>query len=275
MRAPASVVAIATLAACLVAAPDVASAKTYAHGKTAWFRSVTIGDGDVVRGNLDVVFGDARCENGAVIEGDVRTYFGSFDQEDGCTVDGHVVSAFDGNAFPIAPPDATDNAFARDRGFLKKLAWDVVAVFAFLLFPLRVRIALDRVEKHPGLSAAGGTVLLVAALPIAILLIVTVIGIPLVPLEAAALLAGLWIGNAAVALLIGRRLHELIRPHATPTPLAALVLGLVAITAAETLPVVGWAVTALVALVGLGATALGFVRETAFAPFAHGRPTAP
>jgi peptidoglycan/LPS O-acetylase OafA/YrhL len=133
-----------------------------------------------------------------------------------------------------------------------------------LLFPLRVRVALERVEKHPGLSALTGTVAMVAILPIAIMLLLSIIGIPLIVIEFAALLAGIWIGHAAVALLVGRRLYELVKPHATPSPLGALILGLLVVSAAQTLPVVGWAVTALVWIVGLGATVLAFMRESAF-----------
>jgi hypothetical protein len=71
-------------------------------------------------------------------------------------------------------------------------------------------------------------------------------------------------------LLIGRRLYELIRPHTTPSPLGALIVGLVLLTAAETLPIVGWAATSLVCLVGLGSAVLAFVRETAFRAFVPG-----
>ena len=48
-------------------------------------------------------------------------------------------------------------------------------------------------------------------------------------------------------------------PHTTPSPLFALILGLVIVSAAETVPYIGWAVTALVWLVGLGASILAFV----------------
>jgi Na+/H+ antiporter NhaC len=150
---------------------------------------------------------------------------------------------------------------------MRKLGWDLVVVIAFLLFPFRMRVALDRVEKHPGSSTAVGAIALVAMIPIAVLLLVSIIGIPLIPIEIAAVFAGLWIGQGAVALLLGRRLFELMRPTTTPAPLGALVIGLVLITAAETLPVVGWAVTAIVALTGLGAAILAFVRETAFHHF--------
>ena len=265
---------VAALCALLVVTLGLASAKTYDGGKTVWFSDVTIGSGDVVRGNLDVVFGNVTCENGAAIDGSVRTFFGSFDQRDGCAVGGRVSDAFGSGTIDTFVPwlaHPNDDFVAQNRSFLKKLGWDVVVVFAFLLFPLRVRIALERVERHPGSCAAAGAVALVAAIPVAILLVLSIVGIPLVPLEIAALFAALWIGHAAVALLIGRRFYELLWPRATPSPLGALLFGLIVVTAAQTLPVVGWAVTALVVLVGLGAALLAFVRETAFRSF----PTAP
>lgn len=273
----ATLLAIA-FAAIFAATLSFASARTYHHGKTVWFSDATIAAGDEVRGNLDIVFGDVTCEDGATIDGNVRTFFGQFDQRDGCTVGGTVSEAFSGGALDTAAPwfsKTSDDYAAQNRGFFKKIAWDVVVVFAFLLFPVRVRVALERVEKHPGTSAAAGAIALVAALPIAILLLLSILGIPLVPLEIAALFAALWIGHAAVALLIGRRFYELLRPHTTPSPLGALIVGLVVVTAAQTLPVVGWAVTALVVLVGLGAAILAFVREGAFRSFgtSPGMPT--
>ena len=148
-------------------------------------------------------------------------------------------------------------------------------IFAFLLFPVRVRIGLDRVERHPGLSAAAGVLAVIATLPLAVMLLITVIGIPLIVLEFAALCACLWIGWAAVALVLGRRLLELARPHTTPSPLAALVAGLVLVTAAQTLPLVGWAVTALMVFVALGAALLAFVRESSLLAFTGKTGSAP
>lgn len=266
---------VAAFIATFAASASFASARTYDHGKTVWFSDLAIGDGDEVRGNLNVVFGNVTCSDGAEIAGDVRTFFGSFSQLDGCQVDGRVVDA-NGDAFvPWLGPLGNEDLFAQNRSFLKKLAWDVLVLFAFLLFPMRVRVALDRVEKQPGLSGVVGALAAIAILPVAVFLAVSILGIPLIPLEVALVFAGVCIGNAAVALLIGRRLYELLRPHTTPTPLAALGLGLVIVTAAETLPTVGWAVIALVFLVGLGSAILAFIRETPFGPFGgpRGAPT--
>ena len=106
----------------------------------------------------------------------------------------------------------------------------------FLLFPLRVRVALDRVERQPGFSAVIGVIAAIAVVPLAILLALSVIGIPLIVLEAAALFVGIWIGKGAVAILIGRRIFELARPQTTPAPLVALLIGLVALSLAEIIP---------------------------------------
>ena len=264
-------VAVVATFSMFAASDSFAVAGTHAGTTTIWFKDTTIDH--EVRGNLDIVFSNVTCTDDGVIDGDVRNYGGSFDT-DSCRVGGSVIDAFGSNGIEaFAPPFVTmtrDDFIEQNKHVLERLAWDVVVLFAFLLFPLRVRVALDRVELHPGLSFATGTAAFVAAIPIAILLLISVIGIPLIPLEAAALFAGLWIGNAAVALLIGRRLYELLRPHATPSPLGALVLGLIVTTAAETVPFVGWAVSALVFLVGLGAALLAFVRETSFRSFISG-----
>ncbi len=259
-------------------AASAVSAKTYSHGRTVWFHDTEIA-GDDVEGDLNVLFAKASCSD-ATISGNVNVYFGSFDQLDNCQIDGTVNYLFDSSSLgmiaPWAVPGGTSSEFVGENHRLyRQFAWDVVVVFAFLLFPVRVRVALDRVERYPIISAGAGTLALVAVMPVAILLLLSIVGIPLIVLEIAALFAGVWIGQAAVALLVGRRLYELARPHSTPAPLAALVLGLALITAAEILPVVGWAVTALVCLVGLGATVLACWRDVPFAVPASAPPGGP
>jgi membrane-bound ClpP family serine protease len=95
-------------------------------------------------------------------------------------------------------------------------------LLVFLLFPLRMRLALDRVERHPGLAAFVGIAAAIAVLPVAILLAISIVGIPLIVLEFAAVFVGIWLGTGAIALLVGRRLTEQMLPSTTPSPLYAL-----------------------------------------------------
>jgi hypothetical protein len=244
-----------------------AFAQSHDHDVTVWFGSHVVGPGDVVDGDLNIVFGDVTCEPGGWVRGDVHNFGGSFEALDGCRFDGEETSLSPGAMVPLFPWVANDSMsplIEQTRQLMTHLCFGIVVLLTFLLFPVRVRIALERVDRHPGLSAAAGTLAAIAIIPIFLLLVLSIIGIPLVVVEIAALLAGLCIGQAAVAILIGRRLFELLRPHVTPSPLGALVLGLLVVGSAQILPVVGWAVTVLVGLVGLGATILAFVRESAF-----------
>jgi hypothetical protein len=123
-------------------------------------------------------------------------------------------------------------------------------------------MVLDRLERHPGLSVAAGVIGSVAVIPLAVLLFITILLIPLILIEFVFVLAGVFLGTAALALLIGRRLCELISPSTTPSPLVALLVGLALITAAELVPVVGTLVLIFVGLIGLGATILSFAGDT-------------
>src|SRR6202041_3126965 len=147
----------------------------------------------------------------------------------------------------------------QDKSLLVRFGASVIVLLVFLLFPVRMRLALDQVERHPGLSAFVGVAAVIAFFPLAIMLAITIVGIPLIILEFAAVFVGIWLGTGAIALLVGRRLTELIMPSTTPSPLWALILGLVIVSAAETVPYIGLGANPLVWLVGLGASILAFL----------------
>jgi hypothetical protein len=234
-------------------------------GETKIFADVYVPPGETIDGDVNVVFGDAKIAG--VVTGDCNAVFGQCAVIDGGVVRGQINGVTNDGVRAFVPW-----AVNRDRGFgaiaeqdhrmFGKLLASGIVILIFLLFPLRMRVALDRVEKHPALSAATGAVAAVAIIPIGLLLLVSVIGIPLIPLEIAAVIAGVWIGTGAIALVVGRRLCELVMPASTPSPLVALIIGLVVVSAAQIVPFVGWAVTALVWLIGLGAAILSFIRST-------------
>jgi hypothetical protein len=241
-----------------------ASATTIDHSITSVGASITVPADEEVRGDVTVVGGNADIAGR--VDGDVTVIGGTLTKEPGAEITGDTNSVGQ-NLAAYVPfmPSATASMVARENHKLMMwLAYSVIVLLAFLLFPVRVRAALDRVEHHPGLSAAVGVLGLVAILPIMILLAISVIGLPLIPVEILAVFAAILIGHAALSMLIGRRLYELILPRTTPTPIAALILGLIVVSAAGIVPVLGPLVMALVWLVGLGAAILAFVRETAF-----------
>lgn len=244
----------------------------FSHGRTVFFHDVYVAPGEVVNGDLNVLFGNATIAG--TVRGDLNVVGGTYTTLDGAEIDGEIHSATTSSLNAVAPWLVSSSgvgafgAFGNHVPFMHarshlwwSIASSVIVLMVFLIFPFRVRLALERVELHPGLSAVVGAIAFVALVPIAILLVLSIIGIPVVILEFAAVFVGVWIGTGAISLLVGRRLYELISPNRTPSPLMALILGLVVVGAAETVPVFGWAVMALVWLVGLGATILAFARE--------------
>jgi hypothetical protein len=254
-------VALAAIAA-FALAPKAAFADTKSvyRGGSYW-GSVVVEPGQVVEGDINVFMGDATIEG--TVDGDVNVVGGNIIMRGGDVegqhhaIGGEVIDSF-------APWAASDNAYGAppaEHHVWWRIASDVIALVIFLIFPLRSRMALGRLEQHPGSAILAGLCGWVAVLPVAILLLCTFVLIPLIPIEFVLLLVALFVGKAALALLVGRRFYELLRPQATAAPLFALVVGLVLLTAAELVPVLGIFVTIMIMLVGLGAVLLTFVPD--------------
>jgi hypothetical protein len=253
--------------------PAIAGAHILDNGETIILRDATIAPDHTVNGDLNVILGDAHIAGH--VKGDVNTIFGRCDVMDGAVIDGEEHCVTDGVPRWITPWIVNAIPFQslgdQNKHIMVKLGASAIVLLVFLLFPMRMRLALDRVERHPGLAACVGVAAMIAIVPVAILLLISIVGIPLIVLEMATIFVGIWLGTGAIALLVGRRLSELVMPKTTPSPLLALVLGLVVVSAAETVPYVGWAVTALVWLVGLGASILAFFRSASVDAFRTAR----
>ncbi len=240
-----------------------ATARSIDHGGI-YVGDVYVAPNQVVHGDITVIGGDATIEG--TIDGNLTIIGGNPITRPGSTITGKVENIGGGDVVGIATPwgGSLDSMAVANLHIFWKICWSAIVLLFFLIFPARTRMALDRLEKHPGLCAAIGLVGWIAIAPLAILLICTLVLMPLVIVEGIALIAGIFIGKAALSLLVGRRLYEMMSPNTTAQPLIAIILGLALITAAEIVPLVGWMVSALIGLVGLGAAILSFVREGAF-----------
>jgi len=256
----AAIAGIAAVAVAGFASPALADGTV--HGEFAAFHDVVVQPNQTVEGDLNVLFGNADVEGH--VTGDVNVLGGTCTLANTGLIDGkNNCSLSDGSAEALAPwlnAAGFGQIAEQDRAMFGMLAANAIVILAFLLFPLRMRLSLDRVERHPVLSAAVGVGAFFLAMPLMILTVCTIIGIPFVFLEIAALFVGSWIGQGSIALLVGRRLFEMVMPRTTPAPLAALLLGLAVVSAAEIMPFFGWPVIALMWITGLGAATLAFFR---------------
>ena len=160
------------------------------HGANYMFRDVTVEQGETVDGDLNVFFGNATIEGR--VNGDLNVFGGSCDTTNGM-VEGEVnclQTASLGGIVPWVGNAFEDIPFAGESKHLSMTLFGNFIVFLmFLLFPMRVRLALARVETQPGLAAVIGLLACVAVIPLGILLILSIIGIPLIIIEFAAIFA--------------------------------------------------------------------------------------
>jgi len=111
----------------------------------------------------------------------------------------------------------------------------------------------DRV-RHWGRSLGWGVATLIAGPIVIVLLAVTLVGLPLALVLAGLYVLALYAAKVVVGLALGR---ALLRPRgrARRDALLALVTGLVLVTLATALPIVGWPLWVIVACLGAGALA--------------------
>ena len=237
----------------------MADAKSVDHGGT-YVGSVVVEPEQTVEGDVNVVLGDATIEG--TVDGNVNVLGGSVINHGRITGESHAIGGeVVQDVVPWAPGPEHYGSYLADHRLWWPITWDIIALVVFLIFPLRTRMALDRLEVHPAIATLAGLCGWVAVIPVSLLLLFSLILIPLIPVEFVLLAVASFIGQAALALLVGRRFYELIAPKVTPTPLVALVIGLILLTAAELVPILGIMITLLIMLVGLGAVLLTFVPD--------------
>jgi hypothetical protein len=126
-----------------------------------------------------------------------------------------------------------------------------VIVTAF--FPTHLDAIARTVRHDPWRSAGIGLLAFLCLVPLTILVAITIIGIPLVPLIGLGAIVSTFIGYFAVSATIGRELPVDVK---WKTTFWAFTLGLVLLTLVNAVPFLGWFTWMAAVIVGLGATLL-------------------
>ena len=137
----------------------------------------------------------------------------------------------------------------------------LVTLLAFFLFPLRTRNVEEHLVAQPLLAVLLGFMAPIFIACVLIVLAVLVVTIPLIPVALLAFFLAYWIGKAAIASFLGRRLLEAAKV-VDPQPLPSVAVGLFVILIV-TGPTPAWFAITMFAIVGglaTGAALLSFMR---------------
>ncbi|HET7767264.1 MAG TPA: polymer-forming cytoskeletal protein [Chloroflexota bacterium] len=136
----------------------------------------------------------------------------------------------------------------------------LVGLAMLRLFPRFVARYLDALERNVAASLGVGAIALVGTLPLAILLAITIVGLPAAAVLAGGWFTGLFVGWLLLAVAVGGVLIGLVR-RGQPRRLAwSFLLGLVVLYLATRVPFVGPFVGGLGMTLGLGALVIALYR---------------
>ena len=231
-------------------------------------KAVAIGGSVTIAGHVQrdtvAIGGSVTLLPGARVEGDAVAIGGSVSVDPAATLEGDSVSM--GGTIPTTIGSATRWVVGGGRGMRSLFSRTARAVLVYviaLLIAAAFPGALSRVKTYlvdrPGLSALGGLAIIFGFVPLCVLLAVTIVGIPLIPVAVLLLLALLFFGFTVSAGWLGERmpiLHD-------KTPVKTVALGGVVLALVGLVPWVGTAVVVLSAAFPAGAALLSRFGRTA------------
>jgi cytoskeletal protein CcmA (bactofilin family) len=154
--------------------------------------------------------------------------------------------------------------FGRAVGNFFSLTWLIgsalVGLAMLRLFPRFVARYLDALERNIGASLGVGAVTLVATLPLALLLAITIVGLPAAAVLTGGWVVGLFTGWLLLAVAVGGVLIGLARRGAPRRLTWSFLLGLTVLYVATRVPFVGPLVGAIGVTLGLGALVIALYR---------------
>jgi len=247
---------------------------------TSFGGSVTIHGG--VKGDL-VVFGGNVVIDGAV-NGNVTIYGGNLTLQDSAQVSGdiHVCggvwtessdSLLHRNVFSCTKSLGTllESLNGATIRFWSTLVWVILGMLLTSLLPENVMLVQTTVKSKMGRSFVLGLLSVLLAPAILAVLVGLIISIPLAILISVSLIAAWALGTVAIGWIVGDYIvHSVVPQHSTR--LLQVIVGMVALALAESLPSVGLWITIGSGLVGLGAVLLSRFGTRLYSPPRHPLP---
>ncbi len=138
------------------------------------------------------------------------------------------------------------------RGILNMLILFALAALTYTLFPAQVKTAGNAVSEKIGPVIGWGLLAAVLAIPLMVLLAITIIGIPLIFVEIIVLAAAALLGYTGIVNLVGSRVIGA-ASSGSANPLGTIALGVILIGLVSLIPIIGSLLSLAVFILGVGA----------------------
>ena len=228
-----------------------------------------------VTGSTVIVGGSTSMSETAVVKGDLVTVGGSLSRDPGSEIEGEVVTNIPAPNIQIpdipsppsppdvpSPPSPPNFNFDPIGNFLGMLFTAVAVSLLAMLASLFLQPQIERVSQaivgQPVIAGSIGLLTGVMAPFVLVILAITIILIPVVILAALALAMAWLFGLIAIGTEVGERFTRAINQTWAPPLTAGMgtFLMMIVVGGIGLIPCVGWLITALVALLGIGGVVL-------------------
>jgi MFS family permease len=221
--------------------------------------AVAIG-GSIVLTSDAVVRGNVICIGGIVVRGSESQVFGNITEINSSNITGALNSAFNSEW------DGWSWLFAL-VSICIFLAIMVIALLITLLLPKPIKAISAAIRINKGKSFFWGFLGILLIGPLAVLLAISIIGIPLIPLEFAVVVIAIIIGFIAVSTISGNYVLVTIFKKSEPSLIKSTMLGLLLLWLIGWIPYIGWIIKTLAAILGMGGVFVAvFDRRQPIAP---------
>ena len=208
------------------------------------------------------IFGNLTLGPEAVVKGEAVAIGGAINRDPGAVVGGGTVTFGQhiGSFGWLRPWFEKCLMYGRPLAIAPGLGWAWVLAFAFLglyvlislLFSRSVERCVETLENQPGQSVIAGVLTVLLTPPLMLLLVVTVIGIAVVPIAGMALLCAALFGKAVILAALGRRITKLTGVEMMNNIVVATIIGGLLVLAIYVVPVLGFIAQNVIGLLGLG-----------------------
>jgi uncharacterized RDD family membrane protein YckC len=218
-----------------------------------------LGSNAVINGDVLTIGTSINIQSNAFIKGDLIKLGGTLDAPRNFKAGGEQITVNRPVSIRKFLPSSTLLAYKSSRAWIFKATLFVLMVLLSMLFPGSLQACTDTVHDKPLYSLFLGLLVFLLLGPVCLLLIITVIGIFLVPFVFFVLLIALVFGITAVYRHIGHEAGRLTGIQILEKPLVALLIGTILFCILFAIPVLSWIALGLMLLLGLGAASLAFV----------------
>lgn len=202
-----------------------------------------------VNGDIDLYGGSVVLLIGSHLHGDINLYAAHWTRGQGVqfvgAVDDHTQRfswLFPGMgmfSFPLLP----------------LITWIALGLFLTTLLPEHVMIVRTTVVSKSQRSLMIGLLSVILAPPLLVVLIALILSIPVAIIVALGLIAAWALGTVAIGWLVGERILHKLAPQKNTRPMQ-VVVGLTVVVLAGSIPFIGWILSIVAGLLGVGAVFL-------------------